>query len=163
MHTPCEVILQKLKSLGIDFLEVQHQPIMTVEEGRTIAESLDVEPCKCVLAVSRRHEYVLIMAHGEKQVPLKEISKSVGRARLSFAPADDLKEKLHTEAGAVSPLGLLFDLDKAITFVIDKALTQQEYLLCHPNSYAYTLKIKTHDLLHVFLPDTGHSEFVVFE
>lgn len=163
MKPPYKLILEKLEELKIPILKVFHEPIMTVEDGESVAQALNVRPSKCVLASSRKHEFVLIMTDGKRQLPLKKISEQIGCSRLSFASSDDLKKMLNTMAGAVSPLGLMFDCDKKVSFVIDKSILNQQYVLCHPNENSSTLKIKTLDLLNRFLPGIDHPDYITFE
>lgn len=156
------VILDTLESLGIGYSALHHEPIMTVDDGIAIAEQTGVEPCKCLLAESRRHEFVMILARGSKAVPMKEIGVLTGMGHLSFASPDRLMELLCTEPGAVSPLGLIFDKNHKVRLVIDRKLASNKSLMCHPNDNSCSLVLSTDDFLNRFLPAAGHSDYMLF-
>lgn len=156
MEKPSEIILSKLGELGLEYSQAVHEPIYTVEAGLAIARRLGVRPCKCLLLRTRHKEYYMILLPGNKQLSVKDVSGQIGSSRLSFASKEDLEELLHVEPGAVSPLGLLFDTDGRIKFMIDDEIALSEYILCHPNDNACSLKLGTTDLLEKYLPATGH-------
>jgi Ala-tRNA(Pro) deacylase len=85
------------------------------------------------------------------------VSKNAGYSRLSFASEEDIRQLLGTYPGAVSPFGLLFDLDLKAECLIDSKLKREEYLLFHPLDNTFSVKIRTADLTDVFLPATGHQ------
>ena len=86
MEPPYKLILEKLEELEIPILKAFHEPIMTVEDGESVAQALNVRPSKCVLASSRKREFVLIMADGKRQLPLKKIrNQNIGFTESFFA------------------------------------------------------------------------------
>ena len=46
-------IYNTLDRLGIDYTRLEHPPIMTMEEGMTIAQLLGVSPCKNLFLVNK--------------------------------------------------------------------------------------------------------------
>ncbi len=93
---------------------------------------------------------------GDKRFVTADVSKKLGVARLSFGNAEKLSDLLHLKAGAVSPLGLMFDTDRQITLLIDQDLLNMEKLCFHPCISTQTLAMKTKDFTGVFLKHTGH-------
>ena len=63
---------------------------------------------------------------------------------------------LDIEPGAVSIMGLMNDRNHAVNLLIDEEVLKGEYIGCHPCVCTSSLKIRTEDLIHVFLPSTGH-------
>ena len=49
------------------------------------------------------------------------------------------------------------DSNHAVHLVIDKELLDNEYIGCHPCINTSSLKIRTEDILNVFLKHTGHT------
>lgn len=84
------------------------------------------------------------------------ISKALGISRLSFATQEVLPSLLGLEAGAVSPLGLLFDTAGRVDIVLDEGLAPHEFWAVHPCDNTATVILRQSDLLTAFLPSTGH-------
>lgn len=64
---------------------------------------------------------------------------------------------LDIEPGAVSIMGLMNDKDHQVQLLIDEDVLKDEYIGCHPCVCTSSLKIRTEDILHRFLPATGHE------
>ena len=70
-----------------------------------------------------------------------------------------MAELLKTYPGAVTALGLMFDVRAEVKVLVDKDLTAFDFVDCHPCSNAASLKIAMKDLLEKWLPATGHGDF----
>lgn len=150
-------VCAKLLSLGIDFTSVSHEPIMTMEEGVAIAEKLDVIATKNLFLVNRQGEHFLLLLRGDKKFRTKDLARQIGSSHLSFASAEELKDILHIEQGAVSILSLMFDKDKRVRLLVDKDVLRQEYIGCHPCVNTCSLRLRTKDITEKFLPVVGHT------
>ena len=64
---------------------------------------------------------------------------------------------LDIEPGAVSIMGLMNDKGKNVQLLIDEDVLKGEYIGCHPCVCTSSLKIKTSDIIDVFLPAVGHD------
>ena len=53
------------------------------------------------------------------------------------------------------------DPDREVNLLIDEDLLKDEYIGCHPCINSSTLKIRTSDILNVFLKHTGHRPTLV--
>lgn len=84
-------IYNTLDRLGIDYTRLEHPPIMTMEEGMTIAQKLGVSPCKNLFLVNKQKEYFLLLLSGNKKLSAKSIAKQIGSSHLSFASDEDMK------------------------------------------------------------------------
>jgi Uncharacterized conserved protein len=89
------------------------------------------------------------------------LSAQIGSARLSFAPEEQLWELLHCTPGSATVLGLMNDTDHAVRLLMERDIYEAEYFSCHPCICTSSLKIKTSDILNVFLPSTGHDVTVI--
>lgn len=159
MKSCCEIILSRLLELQIGYARLDHEPICSVQEGQKIARYLGVKPCKCLLLCTRHKDYFMVLLPGDKGFSAKDVSRQVGCPHLSFASDGDLAELLCTVPGAVSPLGLLFDVNGRVCVLVDREIAESEYVICHPNDNSCTLRLKVADLLGCYLPATGHSGF----
>jgi Ala-tRNA(Pro) deacylase len=72
-----------------------------------------------------------------------------------------MEDFLNISPGSVSVLGLMNDKEHKIHLLIDKKLVDSEYFGCHPCINTSSLKIRTRDILDIFLPHTGHKPVVV--
>lgn len=93
---------------------------------------------------SRTHRYFLLTAHA--RVDLKAFSRQQGLRSLSFASADELREILRLETGAVTPLALLNAPD--VTLYLDEALLGRR-IAVHPNTNTATVWLQTADLVNL--------------
>lgn len=122
--TTKETILAKLNELSIHYEVFNHEPIMTMEQGKGIEKRMGVPAVKTLLLVNHHKQYFMVLLPPDKKLNTKELAKHIGSGHISFASADDINSLLHAYPGAVSPLGLLFDKDKEITLFIDSRLMQ---------------------------------------
>ena len=63
--------------------------------------------------------------------------------------------------GSATVLGLMNDREHRVHLLVDRPVYEAEYISCHPCICTSTLKLKTADILRVFLPHTGHKPQVV--
>ena len=94
---------------------------------------------------------------GDKKFKTKELSSQINTARLSFANEKYMEELLDITPGSVSVMGLMNDKDNKVQLLIDEDLLNQAYLGCHPCINTSSLRIKTDDILNVFLPAVHHQ------
>lgn len=128
-----------------------------MEEGVAIAEKLDVIATKNLFLVNRQGEHFLLLLRGDKKFRTNDLSRQIGSSHLSFASAEELKEVLYIEKGAVSILTLIFDKDKRVRLLVDKDVLRQEYIGCHPCVNTCSLRLRTKDITEKFLPAVGHT------
>lgn len=154
-----EKILKMLDDLGIVYQLFEHAPIMTMEEGLSIAKQLDIKPCKNLFLVDKQGQHYLLLLDGSKKFKAKIVSNQIGCSHLSFGTPEDLNALLGVQPGAVSILGLANDTENKVRLLIDKDVLAEEYIGCHPCSNAASIKFKVSDLLEVLLPHIGHPTF----
>ena len=156
-----EAIYDQLDQLSIPYIRVDHDHADTMEDCRLIEEKLGARICKNLFLCNRQQtQFYLLMMHGEKPFKTKFLSAQLGCARLSFADADHMAQYLHTTPGSVSALELMFDTEHHIQLVMDKPLTEDEYISAHPGLSGSTLRLKREDLLK-FVQSTGHEPVIV--
>lgn len=147
-----------LDSLGIEYYRADHPVAMTMEDCKAIDEVLGAKMCKNLFLCNRQKTvFHLLIMPADKPFKTKELSSQIGSARLSFASADKMLEYLDINPGAVSALGLMNDKENDVNFIVDEDLLNDEFIGCHPCVNTSSLKLKTEDLLKVFLPYTKHG------
>lgn len=114
-----------------------------------------------MLCNRQKTQFYLLAMPSDKPFHTKDLSHQLGCARLSFAAPEAMEELLHVHPGSASILSLLFDTEGKVQLVMDRETYEQDHLSCHPCKSTGTLKLRTRDVLEVFLPRTGHAPTVV--
>ena len=155
-------VFAALAELNIPYQRVEHDWANTMEDCKAISQVLGVDVCKNLVLTNRQKtKFYLLTMPSDKPFHTKDLSHQLGCARLSFAPAEIMEELLRTPPGSASILSLLFDGDKRVQLVMDRATAEGEFFSCHPCRSTGTLKLRTRDVLEKFLPHTGHEPVVV--
>ena len=156
------LVCEKLASLGIPFQGLTHEHADTIEACRLIEEKLGAPICKNLfLCNAQKTAFYLLIMPGDKVFKTKFLSRQIGSARLSFADAEAMERLLNVTPGSVSALGLMFDREKQVRFLIDEDLLACEYWGFHPCINTSTLRLRRTDLTETFLPALGVSPTVV--
>ena len=151
-----------LDSLGIEYMRADHDYADTIEACHEVEKLLGCEICKNLLLTNRQMtDIYLLLMPGDKPFKTKILSKQIGSARLSFASAEQMLEYLDITPGSVSVLGLMNDRENKVRLLIDRELTEQEYIGCHPCINSSTLKIRTLDITQKLLPAMQHEASLV--
>ena len=151
-----------LDRLQIPFTRVDHGVAMTIEECQGVDQLLGIEICKnLVLCNAQKTKFYLLLMPGDKQFKTKDLSKQIGSSRLSFAPEEELWELLRCTPGSATVLGLMNDTEHRVRLLMEREVYEAQWFSCHPCICTSSLKLKTEDILHKFLPSTGHDVTVV--
>ncbi len=100
---------------------------------------------------SRTRFYLLTMAFG-KRFQTGPVSRQMGSGRLNFASDEDLARLLCARPGMVSPLELIFDKNKELSFFMDRDLARAPRLCFHPADETATVVLEQQDFFDAFLP-----------
>ena len=147
-----------LDRLGIAYERVDHAHADTMEDCRRIEEVLEAPVCKNLLLCNRQGTmFYLLLMPGDKPFRTKELSAQIGSARLSFASAEKMVEYLNIHPGALSVMGLMNDTEHQVQLLIDEDVLAKEWLGCHPCVNTSTLRMKTEDMVKIFLPAVKHG------
>lgn len=155
-ETVKQEVMARLEQMGISYHALEHQPILTVAEGKLIAEQQGALCCKSLFLKTKRAFY-LLMLPADKKLQSKDLAKQIESGHLSFATDEDLKSILNTFSGAVSVLGLLYDTEHKVQLLIDADVLNAPFIDCHPCSNDCSLKLATADLTERFLPALGYD------
>jgi len=151
-----------LDTLGIGYQRLDHDVANTIEDCTEIDEKLEATICKNLfLCNSQKTDFYLLMMPGDKKFVTKVVSKRLGKSRLSFAKPEHMTALLDITPGSVSIMGLINDVEKKVTLVIDKAVLEGDYIGLHPCINTSSLRVKTQDILEKFLPYTQHEPIVI--
>ena len=147
-----------LDHLGIQYYRTDHERADNMVACNEIDAVLGVIICKNLFLCNRQKtDFYLLMMPGDKKFKTKELSSQIHSSRLSFADRDDMLKYLDIEPGAVSIMGLMNDKDHSVHLLIDEDVLKGEYIGCHPCVCTSSLKIRTKDVINIFLPATKHD------
>ena len=83
------------------------------------------------------------------------VSKALGVSRLSFAPDTALLEQLQLTPGSVSPLGIYFDREHAVTLCYEKAIRDTPEIAFHPCDNTATVIFTQDEFWNHVIPALG--------
>jgi len=151
-----------LDELGIAYSRVEHDPADTMELCAAISDALEVRICKNLFLCNRQQtKFYLLTMPEDKPFYTKDLSRQIGSSRLSFAPPEKMEELLGCSPGSASVLGLANDTEGLVHLVMDRETRDAEWFACHPCDNTGSLRLRTRDLLEIFLPHTHHAYDVV--
>ena len=151
-----------LDSLGIEYERADHEAAMTMEACEEVDKALGVKICKNLFLTNRQQTaFYLLLIPGDKPFKTKDISAQIGSSRLSFGSHELMQELLDITPGSLTVLGLMNDLDRDVTLLIDEDVTGEEYFGCHPCINTSSIKFKTADLTEKLIPALGHRPTMV--
>ena len=151
-----------LDALNIPYLRTDHEPADTMEACRRIDACLDTEICKNLFLCNRQKtDFYMLVMPGDKPFKTKELSAQLHTARLSFGTPEDMEKLLDITPGSVSVMGLINDRENKVQLLMDSELKGREWFGCHPCINTSSLKLKTKDLMDVFLPAVQHEPIFV--
>jgi len=139
-------VFQILQELDIQYTHHEHPPIYTIEDSKEHWSTVDGMHCKNLfLRDNKGRKHYLLCAEANKQIDLKALSASMGE-RLGFASPKRLMKYLGIKPGAVSPFGLINDLDNEVQVMLDVEIQSADIVNFHPNVNTVTLGISSADL-----------------
>ncbi len=144
-----EEILQRLKELGIQYELIEHKAVFNMEEMDALGKDFfkGVAICKNLFVRDQKGKrHFLVTMKEEKQANLAEIAKSCLAMKLSFASEERLKKYLNLTPGAVTPLAIINDEQKAVEVILDKDLFKEDKIGVHPGVNTATVIISPVDL-----------------
>ncbi len=151
-----------LDSLGISYRYYEHEPVETMEDCKEVAKTSGAEFCKNLFLQNRQGtEFYLLLIDQDKKFRTSEVSKLIGKSRLSFGNPEKLYEYLGVHGGAITPVGLMFDSSHKVQVLIDRSLLNMEEISVHPLVNYATLVLKTTDITRTLMEKTGHSPIFI--
>ena len=126
-------VLERLETMGVPFEILEHPPVHTMEDCRLAEEHFGAEmPKNLFLTPRNQSAFYLCIVRPQAHFRTADISKQIGSSRLSFGTPEKLEELLRTLPGAISPMGLMFDPEKKVGLLMDRALKEHPLLIFHP-------------------------------
>ena len=143
-----EKVLSKLQELNIEYKEVEHVPVFTIEDMDNLGNIFEeAKICKNLFVRDQKGKrHFLIVMPEEKRAPLSEIAEKIGSTKLSFASNERLMKYLKLTPGSVTPLAIINDEENAVEVVFDEELKAEKLLGVHPCENTSTILITPSNL-----------------
>jgi Ala-tRNA(Pro) deacylase len=145
-----------LDALKIETRTIEHEPVFTVEEARTVRDDLPGGHSKNLFLRNKKGEMWLVTCFEDRQIDLKALGTAIGAGRVSFGSPDRLMTYLGVKPGAVTPFAVINDQQGKVSFVLDRGMLEVETLNFHPLVNSMTTAISAPDLIR-FLEAQDHS------
>ncbi|PFH37583.1 prolyl-tRNA synthetase (ProRS) [Besnoitia besnoiti] len=145
-----EVAFQKLKELGIDYTVHRHDShLMTVEAMLNALSLKEGLVLGNLFLKDKKKGFFLVTVVHDSPTPMKGIGKLLGATNLRFVDDELLAPMLGVAKGSVTPLALMNDAKKEVTFVLDRKLkdSPDSVVFVHPLHNKASVGIKVADLL----------------
>jgi Ala-tRNA(Pro) deacylase len=149
-----------LDQLGISYHTVEHPPLFTVDQSRSLRGQIPGGHTKNLFLKDKAGALYLVVALEDAVIDLKALQRTLGTGRFSFGSAELLRENLGVEAGSVTPFAVINDSSGKVAVILDAAMMEHEMLNYHPLVNTMTTAIARDDLLS-FLDATGHQPRIV--
>jgi len=153
--TAADDLLAELDRLGIAHDTVRHPAVYTVEESLKVVGELPGGHFKNLFLRDKPGRMWIVVMPAERSIDLRRLATLLGTSRLSFASADRMARFLGVGAGAVTPLAVINDHERAVTVVIDEELLSRDRINLHPLENTATTGIAPAGLIR-FLEAVGH-------
>lgn len=154
-------LLDRLAALGIETTTHDHPAVFTVAESHAIKAALPGGHTKNLFIKDKKGRIFLVTAEGDAAIDLKAISEKIGASgRVTFCKPEPMMELLGVTPGSVTPFGIVNDVERVVTVVVDAPMLEHEILNFHPLENTATTAIARADFLR-FLEAEGHPALVV--
>ena len=143
-------LLQLLDRYKVEYKIFNHPPLHSVKDSIKMRGIIKGAHTKNLFLKNKKNNFFLITCLENTMVDLKLLQKNLNLGNLSFAGEKYLKELLSVNPGAVTPFGLLNDINHQIKFFFDINLNNFETFNFHPLVNTNTISIKKEDFFNFF-------------
>ncbi len=156
-------VYKYLSSKNIWYEVTEHKAVYNMSELFDVQLPYqNLNPKNLFIRDDKKQNYYLITIRGDKRVNLKEFRNKYNTRSLSFASEDDLNNILGLCAGAVTPLGVLNDMERKVQVFIDNYFfnTKERLIGIHPNENTATIWLNIDDLVKI-IKSHGNKIFII--
>lgn len=157
-----EKVYEVLEKLQIPYQRVDCDPAITMEDCEAIDAALEVKTVKTLFLCNRQKtNFYLLVMPGDKRFVTKDFSKAMNISRVSFAPADLLKEMCDTEVGATTIFSRLLASAAEVQVVVDQDVLKEEYYGCTDGTLTSYMKLPTKRVMEDFMNETKSRPIMI--
>ena len=157
-----EKVLNKLNELNINYKEIEHTPVYTIEDMDNLGDVFEnAKICKNLFVRDQKGKrHFLVVLPEEKRAPLADIATKIGSTKLSFASPERLMKYLKLEPGAVTPLSVVNDETNEVEVVFDEDLKTVDMLGVHPCVNTATILLTPTDLEKYVVSNNNKLKYI---
>ncbi len=155
-----DALFSYLDQLGVAHSTIGHPALFTVEDGRQWHDRIPGLHCKNLFLKARDGQLFLVLMPADKRAMLGLLEKRLGCARLSFGKPDLLLDVMGLTPGSVTPFGLLNDIGRRLSVVVDIDLHAAETVNFHPLRNDASTTLSSAGLM-IFIRSLGYAPIVV--
>lgn len=156
-----EEIRSFLNEKGIAYEWVDHEAAYTIDDMVRMGLDTNLDVAKNLfLRDGKGANHYLVVVRSDKRMDLKSFGKAFGLSRLSFASAERLEKYMGLQKGAVTPLGILNDTERAVKVFFDRDFVNMERIGVHPNDNTASVYLSVADLLHIIKEHGNELEII---
>ncbi len=146
-----ELVFQEFDRLNIVHETIEHVPLYTVEEAKTVKYNLDGAHTKNLFLRNKKGRMFLLVVEQNRRVDLKALRTQINvpGGQLAFASTERLGKFLGVVPGSVSPLAVINDTSGKVSVYIEQSLLEHEAIYLHPCRNTHSTRLATQDLLKV--------------
>ena len=146
-----EDLLSRLDHLGLTYQNTHHVALKTVEDSKKVQHQFLSSTeggghIKNLYLRDRKKRNHLIVAEQDQAIDLKNLSKTINAAGLSFGSSDRLMQNLGVLPGAVTPLSMINGAVNGVTLYLDQNLRDCTQIYMHPMVNTQTVAMSPTDL-----------------
>jgi len=152
-----KAVLDALQKLNVEYKLKEHEAVCTVEEADKFWTDIEGVHCKNLFLRDKKgKQHYLVVANKNTSVSIESLNQMLGNERLGFASERRLDKYLKLIRGAVSPFGIINDMDDHVILLIDQSLQKATMVSFHPNVNTATLSLSFLDF-EKFLQQSGNA------
>lgn len=135
-----------LDQLNISYEIHEHPEVLTVEDALKYWKDIEGVHCKNLFFRNQKGKihYLVVMKH-DKELNISDLAQKTGAGKLSFASEKRLDKYLGLKQGAVSPFGIINDINNEVRVYIDEDLMKEGKINFHPNLNTATISLSVDD------------------
>ena len=161
MEINAKKICDYLKHKSISFAVYEHQPVYTVQDVKNAKLDIPgVATKNLFLRDKKKTKYFILISNEDKKINLKEVGKCIATKNLTFASAEELNDIIGLQMGNVGPFGIVNDIEKKVSILLDSELVDKPNINLSANSLTTTITIDYSELLK-FINCVGSNYSIV--
>ena len=148
-----------LQNAGIEYREVEHEPVLTYEKAEEVREQFNLTgvESKSLFMKAKDGRFLMFISLEGKRVDSKLLKNLVG-SKTSFCSAEELEEHTGCVAGCATPFGH----NKEIVLVVDQEIFQKQgKFIFSPGPPEKTIEINIADIQKIL--DASENEIVLYK
>ena len=140
-----------------------HDPLFTVEDSENLRGEIEGAHTKNLFLKNKKNNFFLFSCVELQKIELKKLSTNLNIGNISFAKEKHLLKLLGVKPGAVTPFGLLNDINNQIEFYFDKNFFLEKTVNFHPLINTATINVQTQEFVNFLVENNKKVNIFNFD